>query len=97
MIIQPLQNYLLLEEIKQEVKAGIILTDDANIEKPNLAKVLFLGPEVSAMSLVGSNVLFKRHLFEEVTFGEKKYLIGQEDGVVAVIIDDAPEKESEEE
>ncbi len=92
MTIQPLQDYVLLEEIKEEVKSGIILADDADIEKPNLAKVLALGnilPNSDSTGTFGiavdATVLFKRHLFDEITLDKKQYLIGRQDGIVALI------------
>ena len=95
MIIKPLREYVLLEEIEQEeTKSGILLTEDADIEKPNLAKVLSIGggqiESITTSNLFftfkeGDTVLFKRHLFDEVVLDDKKYLIGKDEGIVAVI------------
>lgn len=96
MTIIPQPGYLLLEEIKPAIQneAGIILTEEAYAEGPELAKVLSIGgslPTNSTGPVVGitegCTVLFKRHLFREFELDKKKYLIGKEDGVEAIIHD----------
>ena len=91
MTIIPLQNYVLLEElIAKSGDSPILIADDANIERPALAKVLEVGQQIGNGLLNpsfknGDTVLYQRHLFEEVTLDKKKFLIGKSDGIVAVI------------
>jgi len=74
-------------------KSGIVLPDTAEKEKPIRGKVVAVGPgklsekgERIPMSVkVGSIVLFKKYGPDEIEIDEKKYLVGDEDDILAII------------
>ena len=94
MNIKPLSNHLFLEPLEEEkvTKSGIVLPDTAERERPTRGKVLAVGPgkmekgERIAMSVkVGDTVLFKKYGPDEIEVDGKKYLIGDEDDVLAIV------------
>ena len=95
MNFQPLSNHLFLEPLEEEkvTKSGIVLPDNAEREKPVMGKVIAVGPgkmndegKVSPMSVkVGDKVLFKKYGPDEVEIDHKKYLVGDEDDILAII------------
>ncbi len=74
-------------------KSGIVLPETAEKEKPTRGKVLAVGPgktndkgERVPMSVkVGDMVLFKKYGPDEVELDGKKYLVGDEDDILAII------------
>lgn len=105
MIITPLRDYVLLEELKDTLPdIGIVLASDAEVEKPDLARVLSLGSHIANLTTDstgpmpqnvsnGDIVLFKRHLFDQVTLDKKSYLLGKIDGLTAIVQAFDPEPE----
>mgnify|MGYP001566854762 CR=1 FL=1 len=95
MNFKPLSNHLFLEPLEEEktTKSGIVLPDSAEKEKPIRGKVLSIGPgklndksERIPMSVkVGDIVLFKKYGPDEVEIEDKKYLVGDEDDILAII------------
>ena len=95
MNFKPLSNHLFLEPLEEEkkTKGGIVLPDTAEKEKPIKGKVLAVGPgkrndkgELRPMSIkVGDVVLFKKYGPDEIEIEGKKYLVGDEDDILAVI------------
>ena len=95
MNFKPLSNHLFLEPLEEEkvTKSGIVLPETAEKERPTKGKVLAVGPgkvndkgERIPMSVsVGDMVLFKKYGPDEVEFDGKKYLVGDEDDVLAII------------
>lgn len=83
--MKPLRNFVLLEEIKnsEQTASGIILGENVDQEPTYQARVIQVGPDVSD---VGEEniVLIQRHLFNEITFEKKQYLIGKSDGIIAI-------------
>ena len=80
-----------VEETKT-TKSGIVLPDSAEKEKPVKGKVLAVGPgklekgERVTMSVkVGDMVLFKKYGPDEVELEGKKYLVGDEDDILAIL------------
>jgi len=86
---------LFLEPTEEEKvsKGGIVLPETSEKEKPVKGKVLAIGPgkkndkgEVQAMSVkIGDVVLFKKYGPDEVELDGKKYLVGDEDDILAVL------------
>ena len=74
-------------------KSGIVLPDTAEKEKPIKGKVIAVGPgkltekgERNPMAVkVGDIVLFKKYGPDEIELENKKYLVGDEDDILAVI------------
>jgi chaperonin GroES len=95
MNFQPLSNHVFLEPLEEEKisKGGIVLPDTAEKEKPMQGKVIAVGPgkknekgELQAMSVaVGDKVLFKKYGPDEVELDGKKYLVGDEDDILAIL------------
>lgn len=95
MVFKPLSNHLFLEGMEEEktTKSGIVIPDTADKERPTRGKVVAVGPgkvnekgERVPMSVkVGDKVLFKKYGPDEVEFDGKKYLVGDEDDILAVI------------
>ena len=95
MNFKPLSNHLFIEpgEEEQKTKSGIVIPDTAEKEKPVKGKVIAVGPgkwndkgEKIPMSVkVGDTVLFKKYGPDEVELDGKKYLVGDEDDILAII------------
>ena len=74
-------------------KSGIVLPDTAEREKPVKGKVLAIGPgkmnekgERTPMSVkVGDTVLFKKYGPDEIELEGKKYLVGEEEDILAIL------------
>ena len=95
MNIKPLGNRILVKQSTQEevTESGIFLPDTAEKEKPMMGKVIAVGPgklndksERVPMSVkVGDKVLFKKYGPDEIEIDEKKYLVGDEDDILAIL------------
>lgn len=95
MKFQPLSNHIFLEALAEEktTKSGIVLPETAEKEKPVMGQVVAIGPgkknekgDVQPMSVkVGDKVLFKKYGPDEVELEGKKYLVGDEDDILAII------------
>ena len=95
MNFKPLSNHVFIEPLEEEKisKGGIVIPDSAEKEKPMKGKVLAVGPgkmndkgEVRAVAVkVGDTVLFKKYGPDEIEMDGKKYLVGDEDDILAII------------
>jgi chaperonin GroES len=95
MNFKPLSNHLFLEPLEEEktTKSGIVIPDSAEKERPTRGKVVAVGEgkrnekgEITPMSVkVGDTVLFKKYGPDEVELEGKKYLVGDEDDILAII------------
>lgn len=95
MNFKPLSNHLFIEPIEEEnkTKSGIVLPETAEKEKPIRGKIISVGPgklnekgERIPMSVkVGDIVLFKKYGPDEIELDGKKYLVGDEDDILAII------------
>jgi len=95
MNIKPLSNNLFIESIEEEktTKSGIVLPETAEKEKPIKGKIIAVGlgklnekGERIPMSVkVGEIVLFKKYGPDEIEIEGKKYLVGNEDDILAII------------
>lgn len=74
-------------------KSGIVLPDTAEKEKPIKGRVLSVGPgKVNEQGVrtplsvkVGDTVLFKKYGPDEIEIDGKKYLVGDEEDILAII------------
>lgn len=92
---KPLSNHLFIEPLSQEkaTKSGIVLPENVEKEKPMMGKVVAVGEgkknekgEIVPMSVrVGDKVLFKKYGPDEIEVDGVKYLVGDEDDVLAII------------
>ncbi len=94
MNFKPLSNHVFLEAVEETktTKSGIVLPDSAEKEKPIKGKVLAVGPgkvekgvRVEMSVKVGDTVLFKKYGPDEIEIDGKKYLVGDEDDILAII------------
>ena len=94
MKVQPLSNRVFIEAQSQEkqTKSGIVLPEASSGEKPMMGKIIAVGPgkkqdgKLIAMSVkIGDTVLFKKYGPDEIEIEGKKYLVGDEDDILAVI------------
>ena len=94
MNFKPLSNRLFIEPLSAEktTKSGIVLPESSAGEKPMMGKVIATGPgkivdgKLVAMTVkVGDSVLFKKYGPDEIEIEGKKYLVGDEDDVLAVL------------
>lgn len=78
---------------EKATKSGILIPDTAEKEKPTMGRVVATGPgkfnergERMPMTVkVGDTVLFKKYGMDEIEVDGKKYLVGDEDDVLAVV------------
>ena len=94
MNLKPLSSHILIQPLEDEkmTKSGLVLPENAS-EKPTKGKIISVGPgkknekgELIPMSVkAGDTVLFKKYGPDEIEVDGIKYLIGEEDDVLAVI------------
>lgn len=95
MNIKPLSNHVFLKPVEEEktTKTGIVLPDTMEKEKPMKGKVVATGPgklnedgeRIPMAVKIGDTVLFKKYGPDEVEMNGEKYLVGDEDDILAVI------------
>lgn len=95
MNLQPLNDRLFLEPVEEvrTTKSGIVLPETSEKEKPVMGKVVAAGPgklnekgERVPMSVkVGDTALFKKYGLDELEVNGKKYLVGEETDIWAII------------
>jgi len=95
MNIKPLSDHVLIEPIKEEekTKAGILLPDTAEKEKPEQGKIIAVGPgrKTSSGKIValdvkpGDKVLFTKYGPTEIKVDNKEYLIAKQEDILAII------------
>ncbi len=94
MNIKPLSDHILIEPIKEEekTKAGILLPDTAEKERPEQGRVIAVGPGQKRAGKViplevkpGDKVLFTKYGPNEIKVGDKEYLIAKEEDILAII------------
>ena len=96
MNLKPLANRLFIEPLAAETKtkSGIVLPESGAGEKPMMGKVVATGPgkldedgekRIPMSVKVGDTVLFKKYGPDEIEIEGKKYLVGDEDDVLAVL------------
>ncbi len=95
MTLRPLGNRVIVKpDAKEEMtKAGIILPDTANTERPERGEVIAIGPgrmldngTREAMSIkVGDKIVFKKYSPDEVKVGNEEFLVIAETDIMAVL------------
>lgn len=93
--LKPLNDHLFIEPIaeKKMTKSGIVLPDSVEKEKPMKGRVVAAGPgrlnergaRVKMSVKVGDLVLFKKYGPDEIQVDGKKYLVGEEADILAII------------
>ena len=95
MTFRPLSNHIFIEPQEEEktTKSGIVLPDTAERERPIKGKILSVGPgklnekgdRIPMSVKVGDIVLFKKYGPDEIEIDGKKYLVGDEEDVLAIL------------
>lgn len=95
MNLKPLHDNVLIKAISEDevTKAGIVLPDTADKEKPEQGEVIAVGPgkllengQRAPMSVaVGNKVLFKKYSPDEIKIDGEEYLVISESDVIAVL------------
>jgi len=95
MNIKPLSNHIFLEPIEEEktTKSGIVLPETAEKEKPIKGRIVAVGSgklndkgqRIPMSVKVGNLVLFKKYGPDEIEIDDKKYLVGDEDDILAIL------------
>lgn len=95
MNFKPLSNHLFLEPVEEETKtkSGIVLPDTAEKERPQKGKVIAVGPgkrdkggnRIPVDVKVGQTVLFKKYGPDEIEIDNKKYLVAEEEDILAIL------------
>lgn len=80
-MFQPLGKRVLIEEIIEEKKQGILILKD---ESPKRFKVTAIGDEVKKVS-VGDIIVIANFTTSEFKFGEQKYTFLQEENIIAKV------------
>lgn len=83
--IKPLADRLLAvrEEAQTKTASGIYLPDSSK-EKPVIAKVVAVGPDVKSLKL-GDKIVYKEYATTELKVDGKEYLIIKEEDVLATL------------
>lgn len=95
MKLRPISNNVIIEPIEEEktTESGIVIPDTAEKEKPIRGKVIAVGPgklnnegrRIPMSVKVGDIVLFKKYGPDEFEIKKNKYLIAEEDDIIAVV------------
>ena len=95
MNFKPLSNRVFIEPVSAEktTKSGIVLPESSTGEKPMVGKIIAVGPgkkdekgQLQPMSVkIGDSVLFKKYGPDEIEIDGKKYLVGDEDDILAIL------------
>lgn len=95
MQLKPLSNRVFIEPLEEEktTESGIVIPETAEKERPQKGKVLAVGPgrvnekgdRIPVSVKEGDLVLFKKYGPDEIEIDGKKYLVAEEDDILAVI------------
>ena len=98
MKLRPLNDHVIVKPITEEEatsKAGIVLPDTVDKEKPEKGEVVEVGPgklldngQRSQLDIKkGDQVVFKKYSPDEINVGEEEYLVLKEEDILAVMED----------
>lgn len=96
MKLRPLNDHVIVKPITEEEatsKAGIVLPETADKEKPERGEVVEVGPgklldngeRVQPSLKNGEQVVFKKYSPDEINVGEEEYLVLREEDILAVV------------
>jgi chaperonin GroES len=83
--IKPLADRVVAmrEEAPAKTASGLYLPDNAK-EKPVIAKVVAIGPDVKTIK-VGDKILYKEYSTTDIKINDKEYLIVKTEDVLATL------------
>ena len=95
MQLKPLHDQVIVKPITDETitKAGIVLPDTVDKERPEKGEVVAIGPgklldngQRAPMSVkVGDKIMFKKYSPDEIKVEAENYLIVKEDSIMLII------------
>lgn len=95
MNLKPLHDHVIVKAITEDevTKAGIVLPDTVDKEKPEKGEVVAIGPgklmdngQRAEMSVkVGEKIMFKKYSPDEIKVGDEEYLVIQEGDIMAIL------------
>ncbi|MCX5774603.1 MAG: co-chaperone GroES [Fusobacteria bacterium] len=88
MTIKPIGKRVLIQSIKAETttKSGILLPETATKEDPIIGEVLAVGTaELEKIIPVGSKIIYTRYSGTEIKDGETKFVLLNEEDVLAIV------------
>lgn len=83
--IKPLADRVVAqrEEVQTKTTSGLYLPDNAK-EKPVIAKVVAVGPDVKSLK-VNDRIVYKEYSTTELKINDAEYLIVKEEDVLATV------------
>lgn len=75
--------FIVPDEAAKQTKSGILLAENAD-KLPVRGMIAFVGPETTYVKQ-GDAVLFKKYQLDEVEIDGVKYLVGDEEDVLAIL------------
>jgi chaperonin GroES len=83
--IKPLADRVVAEreEAQERTSSGLYLPDNAK-EKPVIAKVVAVGPDVKSLK-AGQRIVYKEYSTTNLKIDDKEYLIVKEEDVLATV------------
>ncbi len=93
-MLKPLQDYVVLEKVKEEVKtkSGIILTTKEAKDEQSVGTVVAVGPgkvedgkRIAIELKKGDKVIYKKYSGTDLTYEKKDYLLIKAEDILAVI------------
>ena len=94
-MIKPLLDRVVLRAVENEetTKSGIVLAQTSK-EKPQIAKVVAVGPggmvdgkEVKMQLVVGDKVVYSKYAGTTLKYNDDEYIIVKQDDILAIIED----------
>ncbi len=95
MKLKPLGDHVIVKPITEDevTKAGIVLPDTVDKEKPEKGEVMAIGPgklldngQLAEMTVkVGDKVMFKKYSPDEIKIEEEEYLIISEGDILGIL------------
>lgn len=83
-MITPLQNFVVIKELKETERNGILLSEGDSIET-NQGEVVKKAKGSSEQISEGQKVLFRPYGFEEIEIEKEKFLIGEDRNIIAIL------------
>ncbi|MDD4607370.1 MAG: co-chaperone GroES [Patescibacteria group bacterium] len=95
MSLQPLHDQVIIKPIQEDevTKAGLVLPDTAEKEKPEKGEVLAVGPgkilttgQRAEMSVkVGDQIVFKKYSPDEIKIDDQEVYVIRDEDIIAII------------
>ena len=85
MKLEPLQNFVVIKELEEKERSGIILPEDIDKER-NQGEIVAEGGGCILPVGIGDKVLFRSYGFDKIELEGEKYLIGEEKNIIARLV-----------